>query len=142
MPPRKGWFKLPGQDGDRSVKGQLVGLARALEACRGKTVLDLGCAEGAIALEFARAGATRILGVEVVAEHLEVARRLCAGYPCEFRHEDLNRTRLAEGEQFDVVLALAIIHKLKHPAERLRYFAALARARRRPHAGLCREMAL
>lgn len=125
---RKGWFKLRGQDGDRTVEGQLKGLEPAIAGAKGKSILDLGCAEGAIALEFARAGATRILGLEVVGPHLEVAREICAGHPCEFRCVDLNQVHVgADHEQFDVVLALAIIHKLKDPAGVLRRFASLAR---------------
>lgn len=124
---RRGWFILPGQKGDREVADQLRGLELAVEhvRARGSSVLDLGCAEGAIALEFARAGARRILGLEVIAEHLEVARQLCAGFPCEFRHANLNDVQIEE--QFDVVLALAIIHKLRKPAAVLRHYANLAR---------------
>jgi SAM-dependent methyltransferase len=129
--PRHGWFTLPGrQSGDRTVADQLKGLEPALAGARGKSVLDLGCAEGAIALEFAKAGASRILGLEVVAGHLEVARELCAGYPCEFQCVDLNRAEVeVQAQAFDTVLALAIIHKLKDPAGVLRYFAGMARER-------------
>lgn len=128
-PVRHGWFKLPGQKGDRAIEDQLKGLEHALEAAAGKSVLDLGTAEGAIALEFARAGAGPILGLEIVAEHLEVARKLCAGYPCEFQCVDLNRAEveLEAAREFDIVLALAVIHKLKQPARILRHCAGLAR---------------
>lgn len=133
---RHGWFKLPGQKGDRDVDGQLLGLKHALvevgeAGVAGKplSVLDLGCAEGAIALEFARAGAARILGLEVIASHLGVARELCAGYPCEFQCVDLNRAKVeVQKQEFDVVLALAVIHKLRDPAGALRYFAGMARS--------------
>lgn len=130
--PRHGWFKLPGQKGDREVAGQLLGLKPALAEAAGKSVLDLGCAEGAIALEFARAGASRIIGLEVVCPHLEVARQLFrdAGVECpaEFYCVDLDRAKVeVQAQQVDVVLALAVIHKLKDPAGILRYFAEMAR---------------
>lgn len=129
---RHGWFKLPGQKGDRSVADQLRGLDPALQAAKGKSILDLGCAEGAIALEFARAGAARIVGLEVVGSHLEVARELFrrAGVDCEaeFYCVDLNRAAVeVQDQQFDIVLALAIIHKLKDPGAALRLFGGMAR---------------
>jgi SAM-dependent methyltransferase len=131
----RGWFKLPGQEGDRAVADQMRGLAHALEEVkkaaligRPLTVLDLGCAEGAIALEFAKAGAARVVGLELMARFLEVARELCRGYPCEFQCVDLNRAVVeVTHEGYDVVLALAVLHKLREPARVLRLFAGLAR---------------
>lgn len=131
-PARHGWFKLPGQRGDRAVEEQLRGLAFALDQAKGRTVLDLGCAEGAIALEFARAGADRVEGFEIIAEHVEVARHLCAvvdaGERCTFRCVDLNKAVVsATHDGWDIVLALAVLHKLEDPAAVLRSFGNLAR---------------
>ena len=133
---RRGWFKLPGrQDGDRAVEDQLKGLRQALFEVRQAaiagyplSVLDLGCAEGAIALEFAKAGAKRVVGVDVVPGHVAVARDLCAGYPCEFHCADLNgATALLDAVTYDVVLMLAIIHKLRRPSESLSWYSDFAR---------------
>lgn len=113
----KGWFKVPGQAGDRSVAEQMLGLEPALEACKGKTVLDLGCAEGAISLEFAKAGAARVVGIEREVQFSNVARKLCAGYPVEIINEHLNPwiESHPDPEQFDIVLCLSIAHKLYDP---------------------------
>ena len=132
----KGWFKIPGirPEGDRSVEEQMLGLQPALAEAKGKTVLDLGCAEGPISRAFALAGAIDVLGVELLEEHLKVARRLCADVPqVRFVCAHLDGY-VAEVNPpgtvpplFDIVLALGIIHKLDDPAVPLRFAARSAR---------------
>jgi SAM-dependent methyltransferase len=123
----KGWFKVPGirPEGDRSIEEQLLGLGRALAECRGKRVLDLGCAEGCISAEFARAGAAEVLGVELLQTHLDVAREVCKGLPVRFACAHLTDYMRANPsvERFDIVLALGIIHKLENPNLILRWGA-------------------
>jgi SAM-dependent methyltransferase len=124
----KGWFSIPGirERADRTIDEQIGGLKRALAEARGKTVLDLGCAEGAISLEFAKAGAARVVGLEVLEPHLEVARKYCAGWPqVEFVCAHLAEWAEAhkEPERFDIVLALGVIHKLRSMEPALRWAA-------------------
>jgi len=109
----KGWFKLPGKDGDRTLAEQMIGLAPALAEARGKSVLDLGCAEGLIGREFAQAGAT-VLGIECNPETVTAARKTC-GELVRIEQADLNTTSFPAG-RWDIVLALAILHKLRYPA--------------------------
>lgn len=130
----KGWLRVPGirPDGDRTLEEQMMGLAPALEECRGKTILDLGCAEGLIGREFARAGASSVLGIELLESHLEVARKACAGYPqmrfiCSNLLTYIERLSGQKPQQFDIVLALGIIHKLPDPGVPLRFAAQSAR---------------
>lgn len=128
----KGWFKVPGirEVGDRSLDEQMIGLEFGLQECAGKTVLDLGCAEALISREFAKAGATRVLGIEKVSQALDVAREVCASYPqIEFLCVNLERYMPAnpEPEQFDIVLALGIAHKPKNPERALRWAASCTR---------------
>lgn len=116
----KGWLKVPNirPDGDRTLQEQMLGLDRALTECKGKTVLDLGCAEGLIGLEFAKAGAARVVGIELLETHLQVARKACKGYSqMEFicAHLGIHIRDNPDPEQFDIVLALGIIHKLDDP---------------------------
>lgn len=134
MSVRKGWFRIRGlQDGDRDLETQLKGLQAALAEASGKTVLDLGSAEGLISREFAAAGAKSVFGVEIIPEHVEVARALCKDLPqCGFRAIDVMRVveeEEASGEvwQFDIVLALAVYHKVYQPQRLVQFSARCAR---------------
>lgn len=115
---RKGWLKIAGfQDGERSLQEQMLGLDAALAECNGKTVLDLGCAEGTIGIEFARFGALKVVGYDYKREFIDVANYMASQNPLfdlTFHHADLCLN--ADYGQFDIVLALAILHKLPDPA--------------------------
>lgn len=129
MSERRGWLKIPGvQSGERSVEEQMLGLGPALEESKGKTVLDLGCAEGLIGREFIRAGAVSVLGLEHLESHIAVAKAQCAGLPMRFESCDLNVVAVPEKPEFDVVLALAVLHKLIEPDRGTRYCARMARS--------------
>lgn len=122
---RKGWFKIDGvQTGDRDLLDQMKGLRPALREAAGATVLDLGCAEGLIAREFVRAGAAAVHGVEIVPDAVNEARRQCNGLPVFITEADLNKYRIKVGA--DIVLMLAILHKLRDPAARAHEFGCLA----------------
>ena len=134
-PNAKGWLMVPGirPDGDRTLEEQMMGLTPALEECRGKTVLDLGAAEGLIGREFARAGAVSVLGIELLETHLEVARKACAGYPqmrfiCSNLLTYILRLAGQKPQQFDLVLCLGVIHKMPDPSIPLRFAAQSARS--------------
>ena len=122
----KGWFQIPGirEQGDRTIEEQAIGLAPALEEAKGKTVLDVGCAEGAISRLFAEAGAAEVVGIESLAEHLAVARKWCKGFP-QIRFENFHlqdwMTAHPEPEVYDVVLILGIVHKIDDPAWPIRW---------------------
>lgn len=123
----KGWFQAPGlrPAGDRTVEEQMIGMDPALAEAAGKTVLDLGCAEGFIGLAFAKAGAVDVLGVEALQSHLDVAYKVCKdAKQMRFVCADLRTYGLGEpAETFDIVLALGIIHKMQSPAKLLRWAA-------------------
>jgi SAM-dependent methyltransferase len=121
------WF-----DGDRTLAQQLMGLDRLWRRVPGKTVLDVGCAEGEISLECARRGAVGVLGIEIRADAVAAAdhQRLHAlkGGPaesCWFQVEDANT--FTPAIKYDVVLLLAILHKLKDPTAAVRRYAEAAR---------------
>jgi 2-polyprenyl-3-methyl-5-hydroxy-6-metoxy-1,4-benzoquinol methylase len=118
------WFKIAGEaGGDRTLAEQLHALRPALAECKGKTVLDLGCAEGLIAREFALAGAVKVLAVDKIAEHLEVARRIVPLPAVEYRQMDLMQADPGKPLYSDIVLTLGMLQKLENP-ERGLLFAA------------------
>lgn len=113
---RKGWFEIPGvQSGFRTQGEQLEGLFDLANVVRGRRVLDLGCAEGLIAKHLLAQGATYVLGIDCFGQAIKEARAQCIGLPAHFIRADLNIARPWIDEQFDVVLMLAILHKLKDP---------------------------
>src|SRR5687767_7675026 len=72
-----GWFKIPNlQKGKVDLGRQTRGLDVVRAACPGATVLDLGCAEGLVSIELAKAGARLIHGVELIGDRLQVAEAL------------------------------------------------------------------
>lgn len=131
----KGWISVPGvrEHADRTLEEQLLGLAPAIKTSAGKTVLDLGCAEGVIGREFIRGGAKSVVGIEMLAEHLEIAKVACSQQigsgQMRFICSELKTWIDAhpEPEQFDVVLALGIAHKLHQPGACLAFAARSAR---------------
>ena len=127
---KAGWFQIKGiTTGPRTVAEQMKGLSPALHEARGKSVLDLGSAEGCIAIEFAKFGAQPVDGVEFNPELLEIAQTLS---------KDVAGVRIIGGDlndalpptllaQYDIVLALAIAHKMREPSTPLRQWCAAAR---------------
>jgi len=120
-----GWFTLPGWQGDREPAEQIRGLEwLGAEGFSGWAVLDLGCAEGAIARHLVRAwDAYLVHGLTLVDAEVRKAREICAGLPIEIWQCDLrawDEWRAAHGERllagYRTVLALSIAHKMKDPA--------------------------
>lgn len=127
----KGWFVIPGfrnGKGDRTLKEQMQGLEHALAEAKGHTVLDLGCAEGMISIEFAKAGARHVTGVELLEHHLNVARKIAQPYEIKFHRGMIESCAPERFEQHDIVLALAVLHKLQDVELGLRLAAGWARS--------------
>ena len=128
---RRGWFKIPGlQDGDRTPAEQLMGLAPALAAAKGASVLDLGCAEGVIALEFAKAGAREVIGIELLQDHINMARKVCkmhsqVSFVCAELAHYINTH--PSPRKFDIVLMLSVAHKLHDPGLMITFAAKSTR---------------
>lgn len=127
---KKGWFIIPNiQDGDRTIDEQALGLEDY--DFTGKTVLDLGCAEGLLSAYVLMHDAALVHGCEIVQHHIDLATRLFKGKKAQFFKIDLNNFQSLHKHppmlpRYDVVLMLAIAHKLKDPASFINYAATLA----------------
>lgn len=120
-----GWFSTLGRPGDRNLKDQLVGLEDLMARVAGKTVLDVGCAEGLISLQLFDEGATAVHGLEIVPGHVAVASKLRGDRACTF--EVANADDYDPVRQYDIVIMLALLQKLKNPTAAARKFARAAR---------------
>jgi len=88
-------------------------LPRDLGGC---SVLDVGCNAGFHAIEMARRGASRVLGIDSDPRYLAQARFAASylGIDIEFRQlsvYDVGRL----GERFDIVLFMGVLYHLRHP---------------------------
>jgi tRNA (mo5U34)-methyltransferase len=83
----------------------------------GKTVLDIGCNAGFYAIEMARRGAARVVGIDSDARYLaqaQLAAEALGVEGIEFRQLDVYR--VAElGERFDLVIFMGVLYHLRHP---------------------------
>ena len=122
----KSWFDH-GQKrkADRTLKQQLRGLGELQDRIAGKSVLDIGCAEGLISIQLIDRGAIAAHGIEMRPDYVEDANRLRGDRACTF--EVANANDWIPQRQYDVVLMLAVLHKLKDPAEACLRFAQAAR---------------
>jgi 2-polyprenyl-3-methyl-5-hydroxy-6-metoxy-1,4-benzoquinol methylase len=116
---KRGWFAIDGvQRGDRTLAQQMAGLQLLPELVHERTVLDLGCAEGLIAVEAVLAGAVLVDAVDYNEELLETAVNYRDSKGIDKNRLRFHRLNLADAlptylsAQYDVVLALSIIHKL------------------------------
>lgn len=121
------WF-----GGARTLAEQMLGLEPALAEARGKTVADFGTAEGAIAIEFAKAGAASVYACdynEAMIEAAKVELVKTGSLPVEFECADMMDMILAGvSARYDIVLALSLLHKLTDPASGVRFCAESARS--------------
>ena len=109
IPLERRWF-----GGDRTVEEQMIGLEKMLAECEGASVLDVGCAEGDIGFACTAAGALFALGVDNIEDHIRIAKER-AGWPAKNHFEVQDANTYAPPEKFDIVLLLAILHKLQDP---------------------------
>ena len=120
-----GWFHTKKRPGDRAFEQQLTGLDHLIANVKGKSVLDVGCAEGLISHHLVDVGAIAAHGVEIVSGHVEVANKLRKDRACNFEVGDANEW--VPRRQYDIVIMLAILHKLRDPAAACMRFAEVAR---------------
>lgn len=121
----KPWFSVNGTPGDRTLKQQLKGLGDLRDRVAGKTLLDIGCAEGLISTYLFDRGATAVHGIEVRPDFVEVANKLRGDRACTFEVADANDYEPVR--DYDIVIMLALLHKLRDPTTACKRFVAAAR---------------
>lgn len=103
---------------------RLDGISDLVNRARGASVLDIGCNRGLVGFEFANNGAALVHGCDIFYPGIEVARGLFADLRnCQSRFEAVdfrdgprvmhNAFEDAYLKQYDIVLMLAVYHKLK-----------------------------
>lgn len=120
----RGWFDTLGRPGDRTLKQQLTGLEDLVAMVPGKTVLDVGCAEGLISVQLFDEGAAAVHGLEIVPEHVSVATKLRGDRACTFEVADANSYKPVRN--YNIVIMLALLQKVRDPAAVCRRFADAA----------------
>src|SRR5580692_10853757 len=97
----------------------------------GKSILDIGCGSGIYAVDFARRGAKRVLGVDFSGNMLRLAReeatRRGVDEICDFRQADFSEA--AFDEAFDVAIAMGVFDYLPDPAPFLQKMASVTRGK-------------
>jgi SAM-dependent methyltransferase len=127
---------LPGNHSTRRVGLRHVGGSRQAtfdlsrkQPMIGRSVLDIGCANGDMLFRAERYGAARVCGIEINPNRFSAAVRVGSLLRSEakFRHGDFMKLDIAE--QFDDVLALNVLHHIAEPLSFLEKACALARQR-------------
>jgi ubiquinone/menaquinone biosynthesis C-methylase UbiE len=97
----------------------------------GKTVLDIGCGSGRYAVEFAKRGAARVVGVDYAPGMLALAREYAdangVASRCEFIQGDF--TTQVIDQRFDIVIAIGVFDYQDRPVEFMRKMLQHCRGR-------------
>jgi len=87
----------------------------------GKTILDVGCGSGRYALEFARRGAHRVVGIDFAQAMIDLAKNyaddLAEKERCKFISGDFIEYDFKE--KFDYTIAMGFFDYLKNPSDYL-----------------------
>jgi glycosyltransferase involved in cell wall biosynthesis/2-polyprenyl-3-methyl-5-hydroxy-6-metoxy-1,4-benzoquinol methylase len=93
----------------------------------GLDVLEAGCATGIGARMFAAAGARRVVGLELLPELLDEARRKTADPRVEYRQADLNGRLPCDEASFDLVVCTEVLEHITHHENAIAEFLRVLR---------------
>ncbi|KAB7690406.1 methyltransferase domain-containing protein [Plesiomonas shigelloides] len=90
--------------------------ANILPLVKNKTVLDIACGEGYGSALLKKAGAKRVVAVDISSESIEQARKIFGQYGVEYLVGDATRVaELCGKEIFDIVISIETIEHLEQP---------------------------
>ncbi|HVV43642.1 MAG TPA: methyltransferase domain-containing protein [Bryobacteraceae bacterium] len=105
-----------GQSKAKAVLGE-----EFLRSAAGRTIIDFGCGEGAEAVEIARCGARRVIGLDFREEVLQIGRRRAA----EAGLEGVCQFAASTGERADIIVSIDAFEHFDDPAGILRVMDSL-----------------
>jgi SAM-dependent methyltransferase len=120
----KPWFRIGDNGGQWDISRQDAGLDEI--DFKGKTVLEIGCAEGLVALQNLKRGAKLSHGIEFRERAVEVAKSIAGvlglSASAKFYWGDIRDTRRVLNqtgmlEKYDVVIAMAVLQKVPNQPE-------------------------
>ncbi len=97
---------------EKTGRGYHRRFGRILDGAKARSVLDLGCATGMLTRYLCGRGYRRVVGVDLNAQLIEVAR---ANVQAEFVADDAIHYAAACREKFDIVFLLDILEHLERP---------------------------
>jgi ubiquinone/menaquinone biosynthesis C-methylase UbiE len=104
---------------------------RECEDVSAKTVLDVGCGSGRYAIEFAKRGAAKVVGLDYAPNMIEIAKQISAQYSvadkCEFHCTEFLSYR--NSSLFDITLAIGVFDYVKDPSAILKRMSRVTRER-------------
>lgn len=82
-----------------------------------KTVLDIGCGSGRYMVEYAKLGASKVVGVDFSREMLDLARRLgsISNFTDRLEYLQGDFLELQFNSKFDIVLAMGVFDYIEQP---------------------------
>lgn len=105
----KGYYELREQSDNLNVLIEQPEIKKLIPDVSGKRVLDLGCGYGTNCAEFALAGASRVVGVDLSEKMLSVARSEHGSENITFLQMDMNDVDLIDGK-FDLIFSSLAFH--------------------------------
>src|SRR5689334_1538694 len=82
----------------------------------GKSALDIGCNAGFYAIEMARRGAERVVGIDFDERYLRQAELAAEVFDVDIELRQLSVYDVGSlGERFDIVLFMGVLYHLRHP---------------------------